>query len=92
MIPNKMAALQKKAINPRSFIPRPLNAQIRNQALVANGFGFPAAPQLTVNGVEKSGIPRPQARFMRQPASRNPMNIGTCLEFFIGCMTEQSYL
>ena len=62
MIPKRpMAVANKPQINQRSFIPKPFGSKVVQNvpAATVNSFPFPAR-QLTVNGVEKSGIPRPQ--------------------------------
>jgi len=76
---NSAAAAAKKSqnpmqkFNPKSFIPKPLNAQMQFQPPPNLPFNFPGR-QITINGVEKSGIPRPgfQRQFARPAVPAQP--------------------
>jgi len=77
VIPKQPVAVNNKPqINQRSFIPKPFASKVVQNmpSAPANSFLFPAR-QIVVNGVEKSGIPRPQyqPQIMRPVAQRPVM-------------------
>ncbi|XP_065070438.1 uncharacterized protein LOC135695310 [Rhopilema esculentum] len=75
MIPRTpIVANIKPKMSPRSFIPKPVAQQVVRNFPSANGNGFfIPARQITVNGVEKSGIPRPPFRAQYSPEQKNTM-------------------
>ena len=91
IIPKRPIAVSNKLqINQRSFIPKPFASKVVQNvpAVPANSFPFPAR-QMTVNGVEKSGIPRPQF----QPQFERPVTQRTIvrpagINVFLTCTFE----
>lgn len=60
MVPSRPTPVRLQ-VNQRSVIPKPMASTVIKTAPLAynNGLAF-ASRQITVNGIEKSGIPRPR--------------------------------
>ena len=97
IIPKQPVAVSNKPqINQRSFIPKPFASKVVQSmpSAPANSFLFPAR-QMAVNGVEKSGIPRPQyqPQIMRPVAQRPVLKpAGYAISIFSYLFLPPTYL